>query len=103
MATESPPEGRQHESEWSNQVRSKTEEPAPLADRLEHPTGVRTLQVAKAAVNRLQTIPRSGRPEVFTLYQRGAQPPQRRFACHGGAVDATSNDQNIMLTAGQRA
>ena len=72
-----------------------------LARRLTQAGDVEPLEVAQAAVDRLQAVPGGAAAEVVRLQQGHAESARGRFPGRGRAVDAAPDDHDVMRTAAQ--
>ena len=88
---------RRHDARHGrDQVRSRPQQDAPLADGFQHARQIRLLQVAQAAMDDLQAVGRSARAKIRLFDQRRPQAARRRFARQRRAIDAAADDQHVV-------
>ena len=93
--------GQGEEAEGPDEGGGDGHEGPPLAHRLAQPRHVEPLEVAQAAVDRLQAVPRRAAAEVVRFQEGHAQPARGRFPGRGRAVDPAAHDHDVVHTAGQ--
>src|SRR5690606_23508162 len=78
-------------------MRRDAHQRTPLAHRLADARHVELLEVAQPAVDNLQAVGRSRRPEVFLLDERHLQPSQSSLPGQRCPVDTAPDDENVVF------
>ena len=91
------PAGRHQDRKRLDQSRRHPQESRPFPDGVSHPDEVAAGQIPDAAVHDPQAVGRGRRPEIVPLQQGDLEPAQHRVPRDAGALNAASDDQNVVL------
>jgi hypothetical protein len=96
-----PARGQGQETQRADESGGDGHERPPLARRLAQSRDVEPLQVAQAAVDRLQAVPGGAGAEIVGFQEADAEAARGRLPGRGRPVDPSSHDDDVVRAVGQ--